>query len=114
MPALRATERDIVSERIARDRSIPFIHAAIASDDGHIPHAPIAAASVLRIHSETVLLLALAAASTRFRSAGLKRTGTMLPLATPLGSFGLPGCLFAAFGTVFVPLNDVRLFSGLG
>jgi hypothetical protein len=48
---------------------------------------------VLRTHSETVLLLALAAASTRFRSSGLNRTGTILPLAADFGSRGRPGFL---------------------
>src|SRR5439155_3499958 len=48
---------------------------------------------MLRIHSETVCLLALAAASITLVSSGVKRTGTILPLASPLGSFGRPGFL---------------------
>lgn len=52
-----------------------------------------AASNVSRIHAETVSLLALAAASTRFRSPELNRTGTMLPFATALASLGRPGFL---------------------
>jgi hypothetical protein len=59
-------------------------------------YPPIAVAKVLRIHSETVLLLAFAAASTFLRSSGLNRTGTMLPLATDFASRGRPG--FLGFG----------------
>ena len=50
---------------------------------------------MLLIHSETVCLLARAAAAITFRSSAVKRTGTMRPLAVPLGSFGLP--TFLAF-----------------
>jgi hypothetical protein len=63
-----------------------------------------AALNVLRIHSETVWPLAFAAASTRLRSSGLNRTGTMEPLAVPLGSFGLPGFL-----VFFVTVTLLRL-----
>jgi hypothetical protein len=51
---------------------------------------------VLRIHWETFCPLDFAAASTRFRSSGLNRTGTMLPLASLFASLGRPG--FLGFG----------------
>jgi hypothetical protein len=41
-------------------------------------------------------LLALAAAFTRLRSSGLKRTGTIVPLASAFANFGRPG--FLGFG----------------
>jgi hypothetical protein len=63
-----------------------FVKASKASDF----HTVIAAFNVVRIHSETVCLLALAAFSTRWRSSGLKRTCTGVPFASPLGSFGRP------------------------
>jgi hypothetical protein len=78
-----------------------------------IAHPSIAAARVLRTHSETVLLLALAAASTRFRSSGLKRTGTMLSLASPFASLGRPG-LLAFFGMAFGLLQDFDLLFRVG
>jgi hypothetical protein len=43
---------------------------------------------VFRIHSDSFLSLALAAASIAFRSSTVKRTGTILPLASPFGSLG--------------------------
>lgn len=52
-----------------------------------------AALTALLIHSETVLPSDLAADVTRFRSSGLNRMGTMLPLALPFGNCGLPGRL---------------------
>src|ERR1035438_1834247 len=58
--------------------------------------ASIAAATVPRIHSDTVCWLARATDSIRFRSAGLKRIGTMRPLASPFGSLGRP--IFLRFG----------------
>jgi hypothetical protein len=54
------------------------------------------ASNVLRTHADTVCLLAFAAASTRFRSSRLNRTGTMLPLASLFASLGRPG--FFGFG----------------
>jgi|BarGraIncu00222A_1022003.scaffolds.fasta_scaffold236142_1 hypothetical protein len=64
-------------------------------------HAPRAASDVLRIHSETFCLLAFAALLNRSCSDFAKRTGTIFPLASPLGSFGLPTflgfCWFATF-----------------
>ena len=42
---------------------------------GEAHRVPIAVSNVLRTHAETVCLLALAAASTRFRSSGLTLTG---------------------------------------
>lgn len=45
---------------------------------------------MLRIHSETFCLLALARTAIAFRSSAVKRTGTILPLAAPFGSLGLP------------------------
>jgi hypothetical protein len=53
----------------------------------------IEAFSVLRIHSETVLPLALAADVIFLISSALKRTGKIRPFASPFGSFGLPGFL---------------------
>jgi hypothetical protein len=47
-------------------------------------------ATVLRIHSEIDCLLALAALAIDFRSSGAKRTGTILPFASPFGSLGRP------------------------
>ena len=54
------------------------------------------AIKVLRIHSETVLLLARAAASNFLRSSALNRTGTMVPLASAFAILGRPG--FLGFG----------------
>jgi hypothetical protein len=48
------------------------------------------ASIVLRIHSERLWLLALAAASIIFKALAVKRTGTILPLASLLGSLGRP------------------------
>lgn len=48
------------------------------------------AINVLRIHSETVCFLRFAAIAIAFKSSPLKRTGTIRPLACPLGRFGLP------------------------
>jgi hypothetical protein len=56
-------------------------------------HLWIAAFNVLRIHSETVWLLALASVPTAFNASGVKRAGTILPFAAPLGSFGRPSFL---------------------
>ncbi len=52
-----------------------------------------------RDHYDTVLLLALAAVSIRFRFSGLNRTGTMLPLASASASLGRPGFLGFRFGS---------------
>src|SRR5256885_16265070 len=49
-----------------------------------------AAFNVLRIHCETVCLLALAAASIALVSSDVKRTGTIFPFAWPFGSLGRP------------------------
>jgi hypothetical protein len=68
------------------------------------------ASNVLRTHSETVFLLALAAASTRFRSSRLNLTGTMLPFAAPFASLGRPG--FLGLG-IAVFLNDEALYRSL-
>src|ERR1019366_996299 len=73
-----------------------------------------AAFSVLRIHSEIFMSLALAAAVMRWTSSGLNRTGTIRPLASPLGSFGRPIFLgLVGFGTVPELLNDCCLYGGL-
>ena|SRR5258708_3310593 len=53
-------------------------------------YASSAAFNVPRIHSDTVCFLALAAAVTFFKSSALNRTGTILPLASPLASLGRP------------------------
>ncbi len=45
---------------------------------------------MLRIHSETFWLLALAFDAIAFRSSSAKRTGTILPFASPFGSLGRP------------------------
>ena len=57
---------------------------------------------MLRVHSDKLLSLALAAASIGFRSSPVKRTGTILPFASPFGSFGLPTFL-AFFGCISLP-----------
>ena len=73
-----------------------------------------AAFSVLRIHSEIFMSLALASAVMRWTSSGLNRTGTIRPLASPLGSFGRPIFLgLVGFDTVPELLNDCRLYGGL-
>jgi hypothetical protein len=76
-----------------------------------------AAFNVPRIHSDTVWLLALAAAATAFKRSAVKRTGTILPLAWPFGSFGRPIFLglfgLILFGTGFELLNDCSLHGGL-
>ena len=51
---------------------------------------------MLRIHSETALLLVLAADSIRFRISVLNRTGIMLPLVTAFANRGRSG--FLGFG----------------
>lgn len=75
-----------------------------------------AASSVLRIHSETVLPSACAARATFRYPSGLKRTGTIVPLAVPLGSFGRPGFRgpgLVRFAMVFEPLDDCGFDGGL-
>jgi hypothetical protein len=69
-------------------------------------YSPILAAKVLRIHWETFCLLAFAAASTRLRSSGLNRTGTIVPLASFFASLGRPGFLGFWLGIGSGPLND--------
>ena len=65
---------------------------------------------MLRIHSETFMPFAVAAAAIRATSSALKRTGTIRPLASPLGIFGRPAFFgLIGFGTVFVLLNDCSL-----
>lgn len=73
------------------------------------------AASLLRIHSETVCLLARAAASIICNSSDVRRTRRNFPLDTPLGNFGLPGfrLVSVAFGTALVLLKDYGLHGGL-
>src|SRR5947208_3306403 len=51
-------------------------------------------------------LLALACASIAFRSSKVKRTGTIFPLASPLGSLGRP--TFLGFFCISELLNDCR------
>lgn len=58
-------------------------------------------------------MLAFAAASTRFRSSWLNRTGTMLPLASFFASLGRPGFL-VLFGTVLELLYDCGFYSRFG
>jgi TPR repeat protein len=73
-----------------------------------------AAFSVLRIHSETFWLLAVAAVVMRFTSSALKRTGTIRPLASPFGSLGRPIFLgLVCFPIFFELLHDCGLYSGL-
>lgn len=60
---------------------------------------------MLRIHSETFWLLALARAAIAFRSFGAKRTGTILPFAAPFGSLGRPILAFFC-AKVFRLLHD--------
>jgi hypothetical protein len=72
----------------------------------------VAAFNVLLIHSETFCFLALAAAVMRCTSSALNRTGTMRPLASPLGSLGRPILGLVALGTVFELLNDYSLDGG--
>jgi hypothetical protein len=76
------------------------------------PQASIAALSVLRIHSEMVCFLTLAAFSIRWRSSGLKRTCMGLPLASPTGSFGRPG--FLGLGGISVFLHKNGLYGSSG
>jgi hypothetical protein len=73
----------------------------------------IAAASVERIHSETVTLLARAAASTFFRSSAFNRTGTMDDFASPLGNFGRPGLRGLGWVKAAKLLNDCGSHGGL-
>ena len=47
-----------------------------------------AANNVLRIQSDRLFLLPLAAASIRFKSSASKRIATILPFASPLGNLG--------------------------
>jgi hypothetical protein len=62
---------------------------------------------VFRIHSDKLSFFALAAASMAFLSFALKRTGTILPLASPFGNFGLPTFLgFVDGGIVLESLYD--------
>jgi hypothetical protein len=76
---------------------LPFIR--------HIAYcASMADMRIPRIHSDTVFWLARAAASIRFRSGALKRTGTIRPLASPLGSLGRPTFGLVDLGTVFMLL----------
>jgi hypothetical protein len=73
-----------------------------------------AAAIAPLIHSDTDFSLARAAASIRFISKLLNRTGTMRPLASPLGSFGRP-ILGLAFLGIFELLNaDSGAFAKIG
>jgi len=53
-----------------------------------------AASTVRRIHSERVRSLLFAALVNCSASALVSRMGTILPLASPFGSFGLPGLRF--------------------
>src|SRR6516165_5302882 len=57
-------------------------------------HYSRAASAVRRIHSERVWSFAFAAPVNWSASAFVNRMGTILPLASPLGSFGLPGLRF--------------------
>ncbi|SPE29703.1 hypothetical protein SBA5_710001 [Candidatus Sulfotelmatomonas gaucii] len=66
------------------------------------------ASKVLRTHAETVCLLALAAASTRFRSSELNRTGTIVPFASLFAILGRPG--FLGFFGIAILLNDERSY----
>jgi hypothetical protein len=63
----------------------------------------VVALNVLRIHSDRVCLLALAAVLIKRRSPGLNRTGTILALALSFGNFGRPTFL-AFFCCAKVPL----------
>ena len=105
-----ACECDVVPEGVAWN---VFSCPTDTSKPGD-PHRLIpscnAAFKVLRIHSETVFLLALAAASTRFRSCRLNLTGTMVPFASPFASLGRPG--FLGLGIV-VLLDDEAPYRSL-
>ena len=72
----------------------------------------VAAFNVLRIHSDTVMFWAFAKAVIRLKSSPLKRTGTILPFASPLGSFGRPIFVGLAFGTAFELLHNCGLNGG--
>jgi hypothetical protein len=66
-----------------------------------------------RLHSETFLLLALAAFSKARNSSAVTRTRRNLPFDVPLGSFGRPGFLGLVWlGTLFELLHDCCLYSG--
>jgi hypothetical protein len=67
---------------------------------------------VLRIHSETFWSAALARAAIAFRSSIAKRTGTILPLASPFGSLGRPILAFFC-AKVFRLLHDCGSYSVL-
>jgi len=49
----------------------------------------------------------------RFKSEGLKRTGTIRPFASPLGSLGRPIFGLVALCTIPILLNDCGLYGGL-
>src|ERR1035438_2070966 len=68
--------------------------------------ASIAAATVPRIHSDTVCWLARATDSIRLRSVALNRIGTMRPLASPLGNLGRPIFLGFDWGISLKLLDD--------
>src|ERR1019366_10525148 len=67
-----------------------------------------AASDVLRIHSETFCLLALAALLKRSCSAFANLTGTILPFASPFGSLGLPTFLGFCWFATFALLSNRR------
>jgi hypothetical protein len=69
---------------------------------------------VLRTHSETVCLPAFAATSIAFVSRAVKRTWIMRPMASPLGSLGLPAFLGLGIGIVPEILNDEGSYSSKG
>lgn len=69
---------------------------------------------MLLIHSETVSSLVLAAASIAFVSGAVKRTWITCPIASPLGSLGLPAFLGLGIGIVPEILNDEGSYSSKG
>jgi hypothetical protein len=71
----------------------------------------VAASKVLLIHSDTVVLLAFAAAVIRFSKSGLKRTGTMRALAVPFAIFGRPTFLALGWLKVSKLLYDGGTYS---
>lgn len=82
---------------------------ARSSDVMPPPYTAVAVSKVCRIHSEIVWLLAFALAAIALKVSCVKRTGTILPLASPFGSLGRPTFLaFFCCSTVLELLYDSR------
>lgn len=67
---------------------------------------------MLRIHSDSVILPTLAAASMALRSFAVKRTGTIRPFASPFGNLGRPTLAFFCCANSRL-LNDEGSYSVL-